>query len=331
MLVACGGVPREAVTARAPRWTRLPSGTSESLRGLSIPSREVVWASGAHGAVLRSIDGGASWASRAIEGTAALDFRSLHAFDADRAVVLSAGNPARAFVTTTGGQSWMEAYTRVEEGVFFDSLAFDGDEGLALGDPMPSPEGPRFAIVRTHDGGRTWVDGTGPLAEPGEAAFAASNGCIALLTDGTTLFATSGSRVLRSSGEGAWTSAAVPIPGSPSAGTFAIAFRDVRVGYAVGGDYAAPSAPGSFARTGDGGASWSAGAAPRGYRSSIAVAGRALLVVGTSGTDVSYDEGASWQPVDDLPLNAVRVVGDVAFAVGPDGTIATLTAGAGGR
>lgn len=311
---------------RAPRglhWMALSSGTSESLRGLSVPSREVIWASGAHGTWTRSIDGGATFVAGTIPTAEALDFRSLHAWDADRAVVLSAGSPARAFLTLDGGLSWAETYTRRDEGVFFDSLAFEGDDGLALGDPMPAPDGTmRFVILRTRDGGRTWQDGVGPVAAEGEAAFAASNACIARLGGGASLFASSAGRALRTSDDGAsWASAPLPVPTSASAGPFAIAFRDASVGFAVGGDYAAPTAPGSFASTRDGGASWTAGAALRGYRSSIAVAARALLVVGTSGTDVSSDEGGHWQAVDDRPLNVVRVVDGVALAAGPEGVI----------
>lgn len=332
MLVACGGGAAVDRTTTEPTptraWTTLESGTSESLRGLAIPSADVLWASGAHGTILRSVDGGVRWTPRPITGTEWLDFRSLHAFDAARAVVLSAGSPARAFVTTDGGEVWMETYTRMGEGVFYDSLLFADDaEGLALGDPMPDDAGPRFTLIVTHDGGRTWEDRVGPAAEPGEAAFAASNACIAFPAPGTIVFATGGAapRTLRSSDAGAtWTSARVPVVGSASAGVFAIAFRDESVGYAVGGDYAAPTAPGVFARTSDGGAHWGAGQPPRGYRSSIAVAGDALIVVGTSGSDLSDDEGGGWTPIDDTPLNTVRVVGRTAFAVGPEGRIARL-------
>lgn len=328
VLCACGSAPPLAVPAPASlAWTVLASGTSESLRGLSVPSPDVIWASGAHGAIVRSIDGGAHFEARVIDGTSELDFRSLHAFDADHAVVLSAGSPARAFVTSDGGRVWTETYTREGEGVFFDSIAFrDANEGVAIGDPLPS-ESPRFALIATHDGGRTWEERVGPPAEPGEAAFAASNACLAFPASGVTIFASGGAapRTLRSMDGGAsWSSASVPMAGSPSAGIFAIAFRDARIGYAVGGDYAAPGVPGGFARTSDGGERWQAGASPRGYRSSIAIGTRALIVVGTSGSDVSDDEGARWSPIDDLPLNTVRVRSDVAFAVGPEGRIAHL-------
>jgi photosystem II stability/assembly factor-like uncharacterized protein len=317
LLAGCGGPPRAALPTLA-GWTTLESGTTESLRGLSVVDENVIWASGAHGIVLRSIDGGASWGLATVPMAEALDFRSLHAFDAGRAVVLSAGSPAFAYVTADGGATWQQTFSREGDGVFYDSLAFHGEEGIAIGDPLPSDDGPRFAVLVTHDGGTSWQDGDGPRAEEGEAAFAASNGCIALLPE--PVLATSAARLLHLDGR----SAPIPALTSASAGVFAIAFRDAQVGYAVGGDYAAPTAPGSFARTSDGGARWNAGTSPRGYRSSIAIGGSALIVVGTSGSDVSYDEGESWSAIDDVPLNAVRVLGRIAFAVGPEGRVVRM-------
>ncbi len=330
MLAACGAAPTPAPVHTPPaEWTALTSGTSESLRGLSVVSAEIVWASGTHGTVVHSIDGGASWRVSVVPDADALDFRSLHAFDRERALVLSAGSPARAFLTRDGGLTWTETYTREGEGVFFDSLAFrDASEGLAIGDPLPAEDGPHFVLLVTHDGGTHWEERVGPRAEVGEAAFAASNGCLAFLGSSGVIFATGGSaaRTFRSIDDAAtWSSASAPIASSASAGIFALAFEDAQIGYAVGGDYAAPTDPGSFARTSDGGLAWTAGASPRGYRSSIAIAPGALIVVGSSGSDISRDDGNTWTPIGDTPLNAVRIAGDIAFAVGPEGRLARLS------
>jgi photosystem II stability/assembly factor-like uncharacterized protein len=330
-LAACGSAtaasPETITTREPPRWTTLESPTSESLRGLSVVSETVVWASGAHGTVLRSIDGGASWSAAIIAGAEALDFRSLHAFDGDRAVVLAAGAPARAFRTDDGGAHWIETYTRDVPGIFFDSLAFwDEHEGIAIGDPLEGASGLRFAVLLTHDGGAHWEEREGPLAEVGEAAFAASNGVIALPAPATAIFATGGlvSHVFRGS-NGEWARADSSVAsGLASAGVFAIAFRDVDHGYVVGGDYAQPTTAGSFARSVDGGRTWDAGAPLRGFRSSIVIADGALLVVGTSGSEVSRDDGASWTTLGEEPFNAVGAAGSTAFAVGPAGRLARL-------
>ncbi|MFO0685105.1 MAG: YCF48-related protein [Sandaracinus sp.] len=329
LAIGCGArpapAPSGAPTSRA--WSAFETGTTESFRGLALPAPGVIWASGTHGTWARSVDGGAHVEVGVVPGAETLDFRSLHAWSAERAIVLSAGDPGRAFVTDDGGAHWTETLTRSGEGVFFDSLAFDGEEGLALGDPLPSAEGPRFVVLRTHDGGRTWQDQAGPIAEPGEAAFAASNACIAALGEGRWRFATGGAapRIFATDDDGAhWQSTGVALPGSASAGIFAIALEDAHVGYAIGGDYAAPTASGSFARTHDGDAHWEIGAPPPGYRSSIAIDGDRLVAVGTSGSDLSTDEGAHWQPIDDRALNVVRAADGVVIAAGPDGTIARL-------
>jgi photosystem II stability/assembly factor-like uncharacterized protein len=332
-LVGCGGaaaVPESAASVEPLGWTLLASPTHESLRGVSVVSPEIVWASGAHGTVLRTIDGGDAWSVFVVPGAEALDFRSLHAFDALHAVVLAAGAPARAFRTEDGGATWSETYTRDVPGIFFDSLAFwDAREGIAIGDPLPGADGAaHFAVLVTHDGGAHWEEREGPIATSGEAAFAASNGCIALPAPGMALFATGGAatHVFRSSDGGtSWSSADAPVTsGLASAGVFAIAFRDTQHGYVVGGDYAAPTSPGSFARTSEGGATWEAGGPLRGFRSSIATADDMLIAVGTSGSELSRDDGERWERIDDVPLNAVAVAERTAFAVGPAGTLARL-------
>src|SRR6202011_1362347 len=85
-----------------------PSHTTESLRGLSTPTSRIVWASGTHGTYLRSSDGGASWQSARVPGSEALDFRSVSAFDAKVAYLLSAGpgDRSRIYKTVDAGTTW---------------------------------------------------------------------------------------------------------------------------------------------------------------------------------------------------------------------------------
>jgi len=88
LLFACStpSAPQHGALA----WTSTDSGTNASLRGLCAVSRDVCWASGAGGTVLRTVDG-ATWERRDIPGAEAFDFRDVHAFDAQRAIVLGAG------------------------------------------------------------------------------------------------------------------------------------------------------------------------------------------------------------------------------------------------
>jgi hypothetical protein len=60
-------------------WVTQTSGTSASLRGVSAVNANVVWASGAEGTWLRTIDGGAHWEASKVPGAEDLDFRGVRA------------------------------------------------------------------------------------------------------------------------------------------------------------------------------------------------------------------------------------------------------------
>ena len=50
-----------AASASGLSWRLTPTGTDAQLRGVSVVSRHVAWASGARGTVLRTVDGGRTW------------------------------------------------------------------------------------------------------------------------------------------------------------------------------------------------------------------------------------------------------------------------------
>ncbi len=320
--------------AHAQAWRPQASGTTAELRGLSAPSPKVAWATGAKGTVLRTTDG-RRWEARPVPGGEALDFRDVHARNADRAWILAAGPGAsgRIYRTTDGGARWTLQFTNAEPEGFLDALAFwDGAHGIALGDVLRG----RFQMLTTGDGGATWTPVPAaalPPALEGEGAFAASGTC--LFTSGThdAWFVTGGaarSRVFRTADRGrTWTVAETPVPvGGPSQGLFSIAFSDSRHGLAVGGDYQQKA--GLFptgARTEDGGATWHPVAlAPKGFHSAVVAipgAGRAFLSLGLAGTGLSRDGGRTWTALDATPFNAVAFADRThGWAVGPKGTIA---------
>ena len=114
----------------------------------------------------------------------------------------------------------------------------------------------------------------------------------------------------------------------PSAGIFALAFNGQRHGLAVGGDFLLPTAsPDNFARTSDGGASWSLIAgAPAEYRSGATwLNGSTAIAVGPSGSDVSTDRGTTWQRLDDGSLDTVDCASpNACWASGEAGRVAYL-------
>jgi photosystem II stability/assembly factor-like uncharacterized protein len=335
LLAACAR-PNAPAPMPNGRWVDQPSGTAASLRGVSAVSERVAWASGARNTVLRTTDGGATWAPRPVPGADSLDFRSLRAVDERVAYVASAGDGAaghaRIYRTSDGGATWTLVLADTTKGVFFDALGFwDADHGLALSDPV----GGRFVVLATDDGGRTWRRADAmPPARDGEAAFAAGGAALAVAGPSSAWFVTggtSGARVFHSADRGrTWTVVDAPVAlRAASAGLFAVAFRDGRVGVAVGGDYTQPRAGGDqVLRSSDGGRSWTpapASPATTGYWSGLAaVPGPrpALVAVGGGGTTVSLDDGTTWTRADTTELNAVSFASPTAgWAVGPRGRI----------
>ena len=93
---------------------------------------------------------------------------------------------------------------------------------------------------------------------------------------------------------------------------------------AVGGDYKKPpKSKGTAAFSVDGGLHWTASITPpHGYRSAVQWSSSlyAWITVGTNGSDVSRDDGRTWQPLDNGNWNALSLP----FVVGPQGRIARL-------
>jgi len=270
------------------------SHTTESLRGVSVVSREIAWASGTHGTYLRTTDGGHVWTPAQVPGAEALDFRAVVAFSAEEAFLMSAGpgEQSRIYHTTDIGRHWQLEYTNTNPKGFFDSMVFwDRTHGVVLGDPIADESGKlKFELLITNDG-QTWTHippSTLPAAE-GEGAFAASNSCLAILSSGVPWksdasaprpetnkdgasapaapdpniwFATGGkvARVFHSADRGqTWEVFDTPIAhGADSTGIFSIAFLDATHGVIAGGDYKHPDQNGpNLAFTNDGGKTWS--------------------------------------------------------------------------
>src|ERR687897_3512980 len=287
--------------------TPTPTDATARFRGASAVSERTAWVSGwqgtgaaLEGKVLRTTNRGATWQSVGPPGALGLQFRDIEAFDANTAVIMSIGNTADAFRiyrTENGGQTWTQTFQNTEPTAFYDCMAFfDKHRGLALSDPING----RFRVVATADGGQSWqvVAADMPPALAGEFAFAASGQCITTAGEGDAWFGTGGdavARVFHSSDRGQnWTVSATPMLSGPTAGINALAFRDVENGLAAGGDFATPTvAPDSLALSDDGGDSWELVAdAPNQYRSGATwVTGREAIIVGPTGSDVSFDQG----------------------------------------
>ncbi len=345
-------------TTRWDPWEAEHSNTKEALRGIHAVGNGVAWASGAHGTVLRTEDSGFVWQQCKVpEGADTLDFRSVWAWDAKTALVMSsgAGRESRLYKTTDGCVTWKLLYTNHESDGFWDGLAFaDEKNGFLLGDPVKG----NFVLLRTADGGEHWTAVRTRDLNIGDeklGAFAASNSALALggpKVAGVPMpwFATSGvsggagpfvyagsvtcaAEVLQKnpssclSREWHFAKAGVPVAGgASSAGVFSLAFRQDASGnsthaVAVGGDYSHPAAVNRTAAYLDVKAgSWlPATKLPHGYRSAVAwdAADNVWIAVGPNGSDVSYDDGKTWSALGDDGFNAISLP----WVVGPEGRI----------
>jgi photosystem II stability/assembly factor-like uncharacterized protein len=236
----------------------------------------------------------------------------------------------------------------------------DRANGILLGDPIPLSDLREvssevttplryFGIFSTDDGGASWRPWNQTLRETNgnPSIFAASNSSLWAMPSrrepwylfgtggvtGPSIFRLVGTpkpadsrpsitavELLRSS---------VPLAsGNDSSGVFSLAFRDQNHGVAVGGDYKKPhESQGTAAWTNDGGKTWTAAAKPpHGYRSAVAwdagdkAQPEYWIAAGTNGSDISYDDGKTWQPLDNGNWNALSLP----WVVGPDGRIAKL-------
>jgi photosystem II stability/assembly factor-like uncharacterized protein len=315
------------------QWRTQAFSSDANLRGLSVVSAKVAWVSGTKGTYGRTADGGKTWTAGIVPGAAALDFRDVEAFTDASAFLLSigAGEKSRIYHTTDAGRTWTLQFKNSDPEAFYDALAFwDQTHGLAFGDPVRG----HFQLLATHDSGATWkrlATESLPAALPKEGAFAASGTCLVTFGDRDAWFCTGGARaarVIHSSDCGRhWTVSETPlVAGIESAGVFSIAFRDRDHGLIVGGDYRKPGEPGANAAfTADGGKIWRLLGRPFGYRSCVAWAGDRWVAVGTSGSDVSTDDGQTWKPLDHANYNSVAFTATgEGWAVGPHGRIAVF-------
>jgi len=307
-----------------------------TFRALRVLSSSVAWASGSSGSVCRTTDGGKNWPALRVPGGENLDFRSLAAFDAERALVANAGSPGYIFKTTDGGKNWKAVYKNEHPSFFIDAMSFwDDRHGLVLGDPIDGV----FLFLETVDGGDSWrpmPKNSLPAPLTGEAFFAASNGSIILREKSQVWIASGGGETARvfisHDGGRVFQTVVVPVSaGRATRGIFGLAFRSAKEGLAVGGDYKEIEFRDSVtAATLDGGENWQPIDTPgiSGFRESAAfVPGRPdALAVGPGGADYSADGGRTWRsfPLDGCHVVAFAPDGSCGWAAGNKGKIVRL-------
>ncbi len=338
VIAACSALPEGTATPADVVRTDQTSGTSALLIAVSPVNESVVWVSGSLGTWARTTNGGASWQTGRVPGADSLQFRDVHAVDANTAYLLSIGNgeQSRIYKTVDAGRSWTLQFTNREPQGFYDCFDFwDANRGIVIGDAIDG----RLAVLTTTDGGTRWARvaaETLPPAMAGEGSFAASGLCLETLAGGHAWIVMSNpqhARILHTPDYGrSWAVDTLPITTREGVGPQSVSFRDTRNGVVLGGGNAAQPADNLTAITSNGGRTW----LPRnraplrsGAWGGVYVPGSkpaTVVAVGPSGAAYSRDNGGSWIPIDTMNYWSVGFASPRAgWAVGVRGRITKLS------
>ena len=287
--------------------------------------------SGTQGTVLKTNDGGSTWEDVSVPNNTETDFRDIEAFDDKIAIVMGISTPARFYKTNDGGKSWDLVYFNENKEVFFDGMSFwNKNNGIAFSDPVNG----KHYLIKTKDGGETWqeIPSEGiPKKLEVEYGFAASGTGIPVYGNKTVWLGMGGvkSRVLKSNDGGInWVSVETPLAhGGESTGIYSLAFKNKKIGVAVGGDYTEQNIKNTMVFTENGGMTWHLPETQTNeYRECVAhYRGNIFIAVGPSGIDISKDNGKNWiketREVKDLTAIAFAKNSRIGFAVGKNGKI----------
>ena len=293
-----------------------------SIRAMSVPSAKVIWASGSKGMVAKSTNEGISFEWMQVKGYEKRDFRAMHAWNDQEAILVAVAAPAIILKTIDGGASWNKVYENADTSMFLDALHFsDENNGTVIGDPI---DGHLF-ILTTNNKGASWVKMPNAYFKSdlnnGEAFFASSNSN--LIHIGKELVFVTGGLSSRLWKNGV--AEALPLlqgTSSSGANSIAISPNGNRI-IIVGGDFANDKSatnnivgfklfqtPNSelkhLAKKQLVWEQLSLGN-PNGYKSSVEfIDNNRIITCGTSGVDLSKDKGASWEKISDLSFHIVK-------------------------
>jgi photosystem II stability/assembly factor-like uncharacterized protein len=340
MALARSASAQPPTLAPAVRITEQTSGTAKLLQAVHAVSERVVWAAGHGGVVLRSINGGDRWEARLTPSGDSLEFRDVHAIDADTAWIMSSGSgtKSRIYRTTDGGASWTLQFMNRDTAAFYDCLSFGsgrGRTGIAFSDAS----GERTNILFTENDGASWTLRPQPVVPaplPGEGAFAASGLCV-VHGDARTVFIATGSpgaRLLRSRDAGrTWDVEQTPFTRGTVAGLTGLAFKDGLLGMAVAADINRLRTDSSTAVVGitaNAGRTWELRARPPLPGALVGVAwvpgagSETAVVTSYGGAFITSDGARTWRTLTDALTTGVSAVGARAWIVGAAGKITRL-------
>jgi len=289
---------------------------AQSYRGLAPFNDTVCWVSGSQGTVIKTLDGGAIWDSVSPPGYSTKEFRDIHAYSPEHAVIMSSGDSAVILRTQDGGVNWELVHSNDRPGVFYDAMAAYGPFICVIGDPFKDRGTGKwiFDMLMSCDSGRTWhcslVNNWKGYweADSAEAFFAASGTNIILDYKGDYFPETFEPKNLQFSMVSGGANSrlyrngirmGLDFPHGPSSGPYGHATASGNRMVIVGGDYLKPDALEDNCLYYDSQKHLHVQSEipPNGYRSGIAQFnnGQMWVCTGTNGTDFSLDDGKTWR------------------------------------
>lgn len=334
VLVLLTVIMLQTLYSQNPSVTVLTSGTKTSLRGLSVVNDNIIWVSGSNGTVGRSLNGGKNWKWFVVNGFEKTDFRDIEGFDANVAIIMAVSEPAYILKTSDGGESWRIVYENKTPGMFLDAMDFANNQsGIVIGDPI---NGKVFGAY-TNDTGNTWTEWTKderPVADTGEAFFAASGSNIRYFENKNYVLVSGGkkSRLFTKHN----TTVLPLLQGKESTGANAIDIYDNgktnkpgKNMVIVGGDFTIDtlSLQNCF-YTKNRGKYWIKPVTPpHGYRSSVEyLSKKTIISCGLTGVDYSTDRGKNWKWISREGFHVCKIAknGSSVFLAGSNGKIGKL-------
>ncbi len=293
--------------------------TNSSIRAIEVVNDSTVWFAGSNGKFGRIINNKLQIDSISFEGKN-LQFRSI-AFNGSSIFILSIENPAILYKIKSNNISISKpeiVYKEEHLNVFYDSMTFlDEKYGIAMGDPVDDC----FSVILTSDGGNTWEKlncNNLPKLVKSEAAFAASNGNIAIVDENIWIVSGgSRSRVFHSKNRGlSWSVLESPIThGGKMTGIYCVDFYDKNNGIIMGGNWEDKlDTDKTKAITYNGGKTWQliANNQVPGYISSVQyrpnTKGKEVFAVSTEGIFSSSNKGTSWKKISDRGFYTIRFI-----------------------
>jgi hypothetical protein len=302
-----------------------------SLRGLSLPTQNVIWASGSKGTVVKSVNGGQDFEWLQVKGYENRDFRSIHAWDQTEAVIVAIASPAVILKTTDGGNNWNLVTEILDSNMFLDAIHFKDDlNGWIVGDPINN----NIFLLNTKDKGNSWqevpVSYFKETVIPGEAFFASSSTNMTHSKD--ALFMVSGGMSSRLWVNGIPTNIPM-LQGTKSTGANSIAIApDASKLVIVGGDFMKDTLRKNNylllqkKSNKKNEVQWqqaNTAQIPNGYRSCVEfIDNNIVITCGTSGVDISKNGGQNWNFISNQSFHVVQH---------QPGKQAAFFAGAGGK